>query len=483
MTRRRTTWTDKKASPPPATPGYLEGTNHPAYPGQDPNADKYMNGDPSSWAEDPHPGPYPNPPPPPADPGMQEPQGHPATDPAHYFPGGAGRAASRDLRAAMEHKASKCIRLATALLGKSASGDMIEDQALDFMHLSDRSIQAAFERLAGTDKKENYTLTPERKADDLLAEDDEKKEAKKSDDEMEEEKEAAKKAAHFRRLAAQWDAVAKGDRKATPSGDQNDPAHYNFEGTDLGKKAGEDEEEEEKMLAEMMEEEAKKKAADSKTSKDEPFGGKKAPPFEKKDDEKKEAKKSEDEEKKSEDEDKEAKKAKKSEDEDKEAKKSEEEEPAKEAKKSEEEESDKEASVAGMLAGMEEPMADDPFGADPLDLMDTDDTGMSPDEMAVIYGGRYAKKSEEEESDKDAKKSEDEDEKKEAKKSEEDEKEALKHVDPKAAKSAAKPQPRTASTGPKTLGTVSGNNRTAANEVNELSKLWESAPDVSNIFR
>jgi len=114
--RRRLTQTDRKASAPPATPGYQEPSNHPAaYP--DPAADAYENGDTESWAEDPHPGPYPNPAPPPADPGMQEPQGHPATDPAHYFPGGVGKQASRQIRAAMEAKAARCIRIATAMLG------------------------------------------------------------------------------------------------------------------------------------------------------------------------------------------------------------------------------------------------------------------------------------------------------------------------------------------------------------------------------
>ena len=60
MTRRRLTWTDRKASAAPAMPGYQEPSIHPAaYP--DPEADAYENGDTSAWAEDPHPGPYTNP--------------------------------------------------------------------------------------------------------------------------------------------------------------------------------------------------------------------------------------------------------------------------------------------------------------------------------------------------------------------------------------------------------------------------------------
>jgi hypothetical protein len=505
MTRRRTT--DRKASAPPATPGYAEGTNHPAWPGPDPDADKYMNGDPSSWAEDVHPGPYPNTPPP-ADPGMQEPQGNPATDPAHYFPNGT-KAASRQLRAAMTQKAAKCIRIATSMLPKNASVDAIEDQALDLMSLGDRQIQAMLARIGGKDA--NYTLTPERKADDLLADDmivededvvvpaskkaedeeeeEPKKEAKKADDgdededdaEMASKKAAKTKAAKYARLAAYFAKKAADDeeeevekeakkadedeetekeakkasgrRRAAPSGNQNDPAHYNFEGTDLGKnkKASEDEDEDEALLAEMMEEESKKASAAKAAKKDEPFGGKKAPPFEKKDDsEKKEAKKADDEEETASEEEEPAKEAKKADD-------------AEEEKKSEDEETEKKASVNDMLSGMDDDMGmDDVFGEDPMALMDSTD-GLSPDEMTAVYGGRFAGKKKAEDESGEEKKSEDE-EKKEAK------------------KAALKPQPRVASTGPKTLGSVPSNSRTASAEISDLSKLWESAPDVSKVF-
>ena len=46
-------------------------------------------------------------------------------------------------------------------------------------------------------------------------------------------------------------------------------------------------------------------------------------------------------------------------------------------------------------------------------------------------------------------------------------------------KAALRPQPKRASTGAKTLGGVS---KEAASEVGDLSKLWESAPDVSKFF-
>ena len=493
-TRRRLTQSaDRKASAPPATPGYMEGTNHPAYTQPDPDADQYMNGDPSSWAEDPHPGPYPNPAPPPADPGMQSPQGHPATDPKHYFPAGVGKEASRNLRAAMELKASKCIRIAQAMFGRKASVEAIEDQALDLMNLSDRQIQAMLGRIAEQAKEgpeANYTLTPPRTgdllADDMLVEDDDvivpaSKAAKKSEEDADESAEeeieegvkpedeaeaAAKKAAHFSRLAAFWSKAAKKAaedekeeepkeepkkeaRKLVKADGQNDPATYNYT-------AGDDSDEEE-LLVEMMAEEALKQAKAARAAKQKLIA-KKSGDEEPDGDE---AKKSEDEEPK--------KEAKKSEDEAKE------EEPEESAE--DEEGADKKACADGemlseMLAGLGDPTADeDPFMDDPMALMDgTDDMGMSDDEMSLLYGGRFAKKSEDKEPDGD-----------EA--AEEEPKEAKSAAARTAAAkrtAALKPQPRLASTGVKTLGAVS--KTAASSEISDLSKLWESAPDVSKIF-
>ena len=57
----------------------------------------------------------------------------------------------------------------------------------------------------------------------------------------------------------------------------------------------------------------------------------------------------------------------------------------------------------------------------------------------------------------------------------------LSEEEEKAEKKASRlrPQPRKASTGVKTLGAVS---KTAKSEMNDLEKLWTSAPDVSNFF-
>ena len=240
MTRQRLTWDNsRKGSAPPATPGYQEPSNHPAaYP--DPEADTYMNGDPSSWAEDPHPGPYPNTPHP-GLPGTEAPQGHPATDPAHYFPEGVGKQASRQIIVAMEAKAARCIKLATRLLGRKASHEAIESQATDFMAMTERQIQATLKRIAdeGGDGNtdliafENTTLTPPRTAEDdteqllqaMLAEE-------TSEPDGDEALLASMLAEEQKRLAS---------LKSGKTAGQNDPKHF-YQG---GKKA-EDEKPEEK---------------------------------------------------------------------------------------------------------------------------------------------------------------------------------------------------------------------------------------------
>jgi hypothetical protein len=498
-TRRRLTQSaDRKASAPPATPGYQEGTNHPAYTQPDPDANQYENGDTSSWAEDPHPGPYPNTPPP-ATPGTNAPQGHPATDPKHYFPAGVGKEASRNLRAAMEHKAAKCIRIAQAMFGRKASVQAIEDQALDLMNLSDRQIQAMLSRIADQAKEgpeANYTLTPPRTGDDLLADDllvdDEDvivpaaaKAAKKSEDEAEKEVEegvkpedeaeaAAKKAAHFSRLAAFWSKAAKKaaedekesedeepvkeepkkEARKSVKADQNDPATYMAE-------------DDEELLVEMMAEEALKQAKAARLAKQKLIAAKKS-----EDEDSDEDSDEESDEALLEEMEKEA--AKQSEDEKASAKKSEGE-PDGDEPKAEDEGAKKEASddltIADMLADMNEPLADEDFMDDPMSLMDeSDDMGMGDVEMGLLYGGRFAKKSEDEKEP-------------EAKESEEKEPEAKSAAARTAAAkrtAALKPQPRLASTGVKTLGAVSKTAGTS--EISDLSKLWESAPDVSKIF-
>ncbi|OHD24547.1 MAG: hypothetical protein A2Y38_08820 [Spirochaetes bacterium GWB1_59_5] len=102
---------------------------------------------------------------------------------------------------------------------------------------------------------------------------------------------------------------------------------------------------------------------------------------------------------------------------------------------------------------------------DPMGLSDGD--GLTAEDeatFAAIFGKSAGDESEEKEA---------EDEEKEA----EDKKEAEK-------KAGFKPQPRKAPTaaGPKTLGAMSRTASAGRNEIEELSKLWTSAPDVKGAF-
>lgn len=494
MTRRRLTWNGRMASAPPAMPGYQEPSVHPAaYP--DPEADAYENGDTSSWAEDPHPGPYPNTFHP-ALPGTDEPMGHPATDPAHYFPAGVTKQASRQLRAAMEVKAAKCIRIAQSMLGRKASVSAIEDQALDLMNLTERQIAAALSRIADDGMAqdvpteasmdllavENMTLTPERTSDeDLLAEmlqaggD----EGPMSDEQilagMIAEQKAKMSGMH---MASRKRAFGAYDKMP---GDQNDPDHYNFraEGV-LASKKSEDAEAEE-MLSEMVKEE-KKASLRRQAKKSEDETAEEAPEAETAGEEEPKAEK------------KAAHFKRLAAYWERVAKKAEEESEAEEESKADKKASARKAAIR-RLAGLElsaeaqqaiaallkadaqEPVADEIMGEDlPVagedptaddfmmddmgleDPMLMDDSGV--DELSMLYGMRQAKKSEDE-------------------KAGEDEKDA-EETEAKAEKKAAvRPQPRKASNGIKSVGAVA---KVASGDVNDLSKLWESAPDVSKIF-
>ena len=481
MARQRLTWEtpSRKASAPPATPGYEEPSIHPAaYP--DPEADAYENGDTSSWAEDPHPGPYPNGAPP-ALPGTDAPQGHPATDMAHYFPNGVGKQASRQLRAALEAKAAKCIRLAARMLGKNASNDAIEDQAIDLMTLTERQIQATLRRFAeeGGDGNtdlisfENMTLTPPRTGgeDDteellqaMLAE-----ESGEGGEDDEEALLASMMAEEQKRLAS---------LKAKKLAGQNDPR-----ATYKGKKA------EEPVAKEAKKADEDESAEEDKSEGDE--ASKKAAHFQrlaaywtklaaKKADEDEAEEPAKDE--------KADKKAKKSEEVPQALKynqfKSKDEKPAKDDKAEKKAafmrlageflSADLKETLAALIAeddASEAPAAEkaaddfmvDDMGEDPmLDGLGMDDAGdIDMDDLSVLYGMHTA--------------AEDSSESEEGEKAEEEEKPAKEEK-----QAAVRPQPRRASTGVKTLGTVAKVASTSG--VDDLSKLWASAPDVSEIF-
>lgn len=568
--RTRLTWkANRKASPGPATPGYNEPEtlDHPAaY--EDPGPHDYENGDTSSWAEDPTKGPYPNSAPP-ALPGTEEPQGHPATDPKHYFP----RGVSASLVKAMEKKAAKCIRIASSMLGEGAPQIAIEDQAVDLMSLPDRQIQATLKRLAGDDEdaeevskddlstyaqayggrvmdspywtkqygKKTYEIVfpssgaagdcademaahydvsqdgrnvivkgfaesqrraeqqrrlreaEEKEADDLMVEDDEKSSSKKAEDDSDEDDEsddegetAGKKAARFQRLAAYWTRVAKaagevpeafkkqwdksedkgededkkeetkkeaksrGRKASDMPGDQNDPKHYNYR--QQGRLAEQADDEDEALLAAMLDEEAKSSSEDE----DEALLAEMLDEGMKASDEdeallaemlKEDAPKAEP------------------------AKTETPKEDAKEAMLGDDEQAMLDDMLAddGVLDGV--PVAEDVvIDEDPMGLVDDGLDAFDDMELNSLYGSKFAG---------DEEKKEDAEAKADVKEEKAEEK------TPKEARSnktaAVRPQPRKASNGVRAIGSVP--TVSTDRDVENLSKLWESAPNISEIFK
>ena len=159
MRRSRLTW-NKKADNAPATPN--EGYDHPADQGQQPVEKYFIDNDgngvgsePSDFAEDVHQPPY-------------NKGDHPATPhEGHDHP--AMKQAARDIRASVERKASKCIRIAQATLGKGASIEDLEDQALAFMNMADDDVAATLDRLS---EMEAYQMAEEPTATSMFAEED-----------------------------------------------------------------------------------------------------------------------------------------------------------------------------------------------------------------------------------------------------------------------------------------------------------------------
>ena len=396
--RQRLSW-DEKASAHPATPD--EGAASPAHTKDDPGVDDYKNGDTSSWAEDPHGGPYPN-------------SAHPATP-------DEGPASPAYKAASIERKAAKCIRLATAMLG-DPEGDptrvaLVEDQALSMMNLSDAAVSASLSRL-GMDEDED---------------EDEDEEAKK--------KASSRIAADVNEIKSR---VARLERI-------------------LIRLAGDDEDDEDEG---DEDEEAKKKASDDDDEDDE--GGDSDP-----------------------DEDEEAKKKACGEMMDEEAMLDEM--LAEEGMGMPDEEAmlnemlaeegmgmpDEEAMLDEMLAeegmmddmgmddmAVDDMMADDMMMDDPMGVMATDLDQGERDILSALYG-KEGGDDEDEDDDEEAKKkaSDDED--------EDDDEEAKKKA------ASTRPRPKKASRGAKKIGSQS---KQASAEVDELSKLWTSAPDVSKHF-
>ena len=409
----------------------------------------------AEWGEDPHPGPYEN-------------GEHPATpddDSAHP----AAKAAT------LERKAAKCIRIASAMLGEGAPVSAIEDQALALMDLSDRSIKASLSRISGDDDDMDDDMDDD---DAAAAEGIEESKGKKAYVRMLEQR-VARMERVLTRIADSED----------PEGDSDDSGSDDPEGDDA--KGSEDPGEESKgkkarnlrararrllRLAEKEDDEEAKDDGESKgdQSKDhlDYEGDKKA---------------SEDEE---------------ASDEDEEAS-DEDESKGKKAGYMDEESMLDEMLLEEMLAEesmheeghivdtAEESMGDmdemvevsvDPVG-DPMGLMEDD--LMAEDEMMVLgklfgkEGGEADEdKAEKEDHDKGAIK-DDEDHIADLEEDKDEDEKDLDKEESKGKKAARRPQPKKASAGATRLGGVS---KGAASEINELSQLWESAPDVSKFF-
>lgn len=447
-TRERMTWGGKSAAGPtlpseaaakrrasahPQTPD--EGITHPAGYDDPKQPAAYENGDTSAWAEDPSTKPVRTSPAPanPVDDGGYR---HPAAQ-----PGAPAKNASHDVRAAVERKASKCIKIASALLGPQVAKaaemedkvavDMIEAQALDFMDLPDARIASTLRRI------EAATADPEVLLRKMLAEEEGKDPEADEEEEVEDEgekKEAAAKRAEDTKLAEITSMLASLQKemasiKAGWGAKAEEPAAPEVKVS-----------EEDAMLAEMLKEEEAEAAKAAEA-------------------------------------------------------------PAPEADA--EAEAMLQAMLAEEAAPAAEPEApaaagksladylDDDMGDMSMDVLDDpmgvlDDPGMGGFGDDKVLASLFASKTAEEEVEEE--KSEDEGEKKEAKKAEESEEES--ESDEEAAKKAnrtasvvskLRPQPKKASVGAKTVGTQT---RVASNvgDVSDLAKLWDSAPDVSRVF-
>lgn len=359
MRRRRLTWKDKRADS--ALPD--EGYDHPAFIGQQP-AEKYLldndgdgeAGTPSDFAEDVHQGPYDNG----AEPALpHEEWDHPASV----------KQAARDIRASVERKAAKCIRIAQATLGKTASVADIENQALAFMDMPEKQLDSTLSRLS------MYPMANEPEAT-MYAEEDSDLEEMMAEFLAEDDEDAEAEAMLAEMLKPSKEEVAM---QSPMMADQNDPEHFMAE-------------EEEATMPMAQEEEAMMPMADHHE--------------------------------------------------------------------------DHDAGQHMSLHGEEGVMMSDDM--DTMGLMGEEEmTAEDEDLLASIFGGRFAA-DEKEEKEAEEEKAEDE------KEAEEEEKESSKKASYKL-----KPRARKASQGVKSVGNVS---KTAKSEMDDLSKLWQTAPDISDMF-
>lgn len=472
----------KKASPPPQMPAVdrTEGPASPAY-YPDPDADKYKSGDPSSWAEDPHKPMEPESPPP-AMPGnlTTEDLDHPATSEFQKKPetpeqameqggGGGGGGKQASLKELAERKASLCVRLASAMMPEASSAE-VEDRAVQLMDLDDAKLKAAME---------TFKVVGGKKHDDEKHEDEDFEKGEESEGtKLFDEGKEGKKAAHdltarLERIEGSLGRIVEAmghffssedgedgmDDKALMAylmaedmdGDGVDQNKADYAYGDEKSAMEEEEDEEMTMLRAMLEEMDEEMAVMASAAQDatDPLakgadiqsgeGGNVAPDA-----------------------------------------------AAHTPVVAQSDGSDKKANEDPTENNIEITAGDDPMG-----LMDM--TASADDELLALYADldlpKTAKKGgeEEEEMEEESKELPMDDDAGTDEKAEKDDIEfgADDEKEKKGGKKAQaqqRPQPKAASAGAQQLGNVSGMPKAAHDEVAELSKIWDTAPDVASVF-
>lgn len=134
--RRRLTM--KEASPPPSMPAVhnVLPADHPATQ-EDPAADARKTGDPGDWGDTPTSGPYPNSPPP----------STPGYDEAGAEHPGAKKAAEEEALKQLRTKAAKAIKLVEGMADKEASQDDMQNAAMSLLNLPEAQLDATLDTL------------------------------------------------------------------------------------------------------------------------------------------------------------------------------------------------------------------------------------------------------------------------------------------------------------------------------------------------
>jgi hypothetical protein len=467
-----------------------EGPSSPAYQ-PDPDADAYENGDTSTWAEDPH-SPMSPESPPPAMPGnlTTDKLDHPATSNFQKKPetpakataeggGGGKQAAEQSLKKMAEARAAIALRVAAALMPK-ASAHEVELKAVDLMDLDESQLRATAATLNVFAGKTGGEEEVEEEEEEVI---DEKMGGKKAAieitariDKLEQSFGRLVKAmSHFfGGEEIEEKEVSESELMAYLMGQDQDgdgidqskndfPQDYDVEKMAEGERAkGEESEgaklfDEGKMSTDEMEEEAMLRAmleemddemgmtASAATDASEPLakgqgiqsgeGGNVNPDAA--------------------------------------------------AKTPQVAQADGKDKTAADDSGFAENDIEITAGTDPMGLMDIDKEASADDELAQLYADldlpKTAGEEEEEEADDDAGTDE------EAEKDDEEfgaDDEGKKGGKKAATEPKFKPQPKTASSGAQRPGAVpsSGMPKAARDEIAELEKMWESAPDVSSVF-